>query len=190
MFSTFTDFRAELSPARTMSYSLTRRMPIIRIKVRIGPVTLRYLEEGFDRNCELWPAAIPKEMDVEALVDTGASVSIIDSSIAEKMNLIPLGFCAISGFDSLEGDSGNVKKYPNYEAGLVILQASGETPVLTIKAGQIVAHQLDNPGFQAIIGMDVLKHCQFLMDGPSGSFEITAPHSLVEEMSSVSPGGN
>jgi hypothetical protein len=44
--------------------------------------------------------------------------------------------------------------------------------------------------FEVLIGMDVLKHCQFFLDGPNDSFEITAPHSVVEEMSSVSVYGS
>lgn len=83
-----------------MSRALTFRMPIIRLKIRVGPVTLRHLEQGYDNRCEPWPRSIPKELEVDALIDTGASVTIIDTSIVEDMPLRCFGYCPISGFDS------------------------------------------------------------------------------------------
>jgi len=69
-----------------MSRALTFRMPIIRVKIPVGPVTLRHLEQGYDNRCEPWPRSIPKELEVDALIDTGASVTIIDTSIVEDVH--------------------------------------------------------------------------------------------------------
>ena len=52
-----------------MSRALTFRMPIIRVKIRVGPVTLRHLEQGYDNRCEPWPRSIPKELEIDALID-------------------------------------------------------------------------------------------------------------------------
>lgn len=172
-----------------MSRALTFRMPIIRVKIRVGSVTLRHLEQGYDNRCEPWPRSIPKELVVDALIDTGASVTIIDTSIVEDMPLRCFGYCPISGFDSQDSGLGKAKEYPNYEAGLVLLDACGDTPLLTIKTGQIVGHSVGNARFRAILGMDVLKHCHFHLDGPGDCFEITAPEPFVEEISSVSVAG-
>ena len=113
-----------------MSRALTFRMPIIRVKIRVGPVTLRHLEQGYDNRCEPWPRSMPKELEVDALIDTGASVTIIDTSIVEDMPLRCFGYCPISGFDSQDSGSGKAKEYPNYEAGLVLLDACGDTPLV------------------------------------------------------------
>jgi hypothetical protein len=164
-------------------------MPIVRVKVLIGPVTLKHLEADYSRRCDPWPNCMPKELEVDALIDTGASVSIIDSDIVEQLRLRSYGYCPISGFDSRDGEGGKARQYPNYEAGLVLLDASGATPILTIKTGQIVGHQVATARFQAILGMDVLKHCHFHLDGPGDCFEITAPEPLVEEISSVTVTG-
>ena len=172
-----------------MSRALTFRMPIIRVKIHVGPVTPRHLEQGYHNRCEPWPRSIPKELEVDALIDTGASVSIIDTSIVEEMPLRSYGYCPISGFDSQGGDEGKAKQYPNYEAGLVLLDASEVAPILTVKTGQLVGHPVGNGRFRAILGMDVLKHCHFQLDGPGDCFEITAPEPLVEEISSVSVAG-
>lgn len=172
-----------------MSRALTNRMPIIRVKIRVGPVTLRHLEESYANRCEPWPRCIPKELEVDALIDTGASVSIIDSSIVEEMPLRSYGYCPISGFDSQGGDEGKAKQYPNYEAGLILLDASGLTPFLTVKTGQIVGHRVGDKKFKALLGMDVLKHCHFHLNGPNDCFEITAPEPFVKEISSVTVAG-
>jgi len=59
-------------------------MPIIRLKIRVGPVTLRHLEQGYDNRCEPWPRSIPKELEVDALFDTGAV-------LAPLGNINPIG---------------------------------------------------------------------------------------------------
>ena len=169
-----------------MSFPLTERMPIVRVVIRIGPVTLRHLENNYADNFEPWPNCVPKELEVRALIDTGASVSIIDSCIAERLQLRPSGFCSIRGFDSSEDEEGNAQRYLNYEVGLSILADSPSTDfILTIGAGQAVAHPL-NPKFDAMLGMDVLKYCNFHLDGPNECFELSTPESFVEEMSSIS----
>ena len=168
-----------------MFRALTCRIPIIRVVFRIGPVTLRFLEDNLSRKCEPWPRSVPKEVEVSAMIDTGASVSIIDSYIIETMRLEPRGYCPTSGFDSSKEDSGKVRQYPNYELGLTILDADDASPLLTIRTGQIVGHHVANKRFEAIIGMDVLKHCHFHLDGPADRFEIIAPESHVDEISSV-----
>jgi len=159
------------------------------VRILVGPVTLRHLEDDYANRCEPWPRTVPKELKFDALIDTGASVSIIDSGIVERMPLRCFGYCPISGFDSQGSDGGKPKEYPNYEAGLVLLDACGDTPMLTVKTGQIVGHHIGNRRFQVILGMDVLKHCHLHLDGPGDSFEITAPEPLVEEISSVTVAG-
>lgn len=160
-------------------------MPIVRLKVRIGPETIKHMETSFDKRLEPWPRAIPKEQEVNALIDTGASVSIIDISKLEEMRLPVRGYCKINGFDSLD-DGGKVKVYPNYEVGLSLFGLAGGNPIISIREGQIVGHQLANARFNALIGMDVLRHCHFHLDGPNDCFELTAPQPFVEEFSSIS----
>lgn len=173
-----------------MSRALTSRMPIIRVKILIGPVTLRHREASYDKHFEPWPKSMPKELEVSALIDTGASVTIIDASIVEALQLRNYGYCPISGFDSQGSAGEKPREYPNYEAGIVLLESTGDTPLLTVKTGQVVGHTIKNSRFEVLIGMDVLKHCQFFLDGPNDSFEISAHHPVVEEMSSVSVNGS
>lgn len=173
-----------------MFRELTCRMPIVRAKILIGPVTLRHFEDYYDKHFELWPKSLPKEIEVNALIDTGASVTIIDESLVAALQLRLSGYCKISGFDSQGNADEESKKYPNYEAGIVLFDRDGSTPILTVKTGQVVGHAIKNSRFEVLIGMDVLKHCQFFLDGPSDCFKITAPHAVVEEISSVSVNGS
>jgi hypothetical protein len=32
-------------------------------------VTLRHLEQAYDNRCEPWPRSIPKELEIDALID-------------------------------------------------------------------------------------------------------------------------
>jgi len=95
------------------------------------------------------------------------------------------GRCKISGFDSQESDDGSVKYYPNYEVGLTLLNELDNSPIFTATTGQIVGHELNNSRFEAMIGMDVLAHCNFSINGPNNSFDLTAPEQIVDEINSV-----
>jgi len=170
-----------------MRCALIYRMPLAQLIVKIGPVTLTRKEAYYQKHQELWPSAKPKEITVSALIDTGASVTIIDKSIVDQLELQAHGFCPISGFDSRTENGDGPKKYPNYEVGLSILDTDEGNPLLTIRTGQAVGHSLSNTRFDAIIGMDVLHHCHFSVRGPDDSYELTAPIAFVDEICSVTP---
>lgn len=170
-----------------MRRPLSYRMLIVQLIVRIGPVTLKQKQAYYDKHRELWPSAKPKCKTVNALIGTGASVTIIDTSIVEELELSPRGYCPVNGFDSHTENGDRPKKYPNYEVGLCIVGASTSQPLLTIRTGQAVGHSLMNTRFDAIIGMDVLHHCHFELDGPNDCFELSAPVTSVDEICSVTP---
>jgi len=170
-----------------MRCALSYRMPIAQLIVRIGPVTLKQKEAYYQRHREQWPKAKPKKKTVSALIDTGASVTIIEKSIVDELELPAHGYCPICGFDSRTENGDGPKKYPNYEVGLSIVDSDGENPLLTIRTGQAVGHSLGNTRFDAIIGMDVLHHCNFSVYGPDDSYELTAPVASVDEICSVTP---
>jgi len=48
-----------------MAYPLKFRMPIIKVKIRIGPVTLKHLESHYSSNLEVWPRSQLKEIKIE-----------------------------------------------------------------------------------------------------------------------------
>lgn len=168
-----------------MRCALTYRMPIVRLIVRIGPVMLRQKELYYARHQDIWPDAKPKEKEVSALIDTGASVSIIDTSLVDELELQSKGYCPVSGFDSRTENGDGPKRYPNYEVGLSILDESSRDPIITIETGQAVGHSLSNTRFDAIIGMDVLHHCKLHLDGPNENFELTAAEPNIPEICSV-----
>jgi len=164
-----------------MTHPLTARLPIIPVTIKTGRFSLRKLDDEFAKKCEPWPRAIPKEITVKALIDSGASVSILDDGLVEKMRLQVTGYCPITGFNSLEST-----RCPNYDVGYLFIDHENESELLRIEIGQIVGQPISNERFDAIIGMDVLKHCVFTVNGPDDSFTLEAPHAFVEEVSSVS----
>lgn len=172
-----------------MTYRLTGTTPIVPAIFRIGPESLDLLEGNYAKKLELWPLDVPKEVRVNALIDTGASISILDEEFIEQMNLsrIPRSFCPVSGFDSPKDASGEVKEYPNYEMGLSLLDRHGKDAILKVTTGQIVGQRLNK--VDALIGMDVLSHCHFHLDGPNGCFEIIAPNPEIDEIRSIASEG-
>lgn len=172
-----------------MRGNLTLRMPVIWAMFRIGPVTLESLEANYAKSDEQWPELVPKEVKVKALIDTGASVSILDSTFANQMQLRSNGYCTISGFDSSGAGIGQSKKYPNYEVGVSLMDEENGNAILTVESGQIVGHSISNARFGAIIGMDILKHCYFSLNGPDDYFELIPDEPFVKEISSVTREG-
>jgi len=168
-----------------MSFQITENMPIVRAKFRIGPESLIAMQAYFDKSLEPWPQAVPKEVEVAALIDTGASVTILDHQLIQRMRHQPRGYCNISGFDSKSSDQADATSYPNYEMGLTLLGATDDDCILDVEAAQIVGHDIPNKNFSAIIGMDVLAHCNFQLDGPNQCFDLSSPYAKIKEIRSV-----
>ena len=97
-----------------------------------------------------------------ALLDTGASVSILDITFAEALELPVSGTHRSTGATG-EGD------YPNYDASLLI-------PVLDITVpapvGGLPLRAHGHP-WDAIIGRDVLCQYEFTVNGETGLIRLT-----------------
>ena len=63
---------------------------------------------------------------------------------------------------------------PHFVVGLRILHPSGNYRLnLALHETGIVEHKLGSPGYQVLIGRDILARCQFLYDGPASTFSLT-----------------
>jgi predicted aspartyl protease len=92
---------------------------------------------------------------IECLVDTGADISVIPLSLAEKLNLAPIGVMLVEGFD------GEQRQLPLFAIDITL-----ETRRLT---GIEVVTYATNHG---ILGRDVLNRLRLLLDGPDQRVEI------------------
>ncbi len=94
-----------------------------------------------------------------ALIDTGSSVSGIASSIAELLCLARLGKRPLT---SAQGE-GQVERYA-FRVGLRPNSDPAAEPAFPFIFEEIIGIELTNAfEFNALIGMDILKQCDFTM---------------------------
>lgn len=93
-----------------------------------------------------------KTLQVRALFDTGANVSCITDNISNHLNLIPIGKVPVSTA------SGNVF-FNKYKIRLALPFPTNDP--FTFKMSEIldieVSQTQNNPNFDMIIGMDIIK---------------------------------
>ncbi len=145
-------------------------VPGRNLLVRLGP-TLR-VDIGFDpdydahRPRQLAHLAMP---NVSALIDTGASISCIDSGVAMELQLPVINRTSVAGVGGLH----------QFNVHLAQIRA----PELNFTFyGPFTGVDLAASGQQriALIGRDFLSHFQMTYDGQSGRVTLTDPHAPIE----------
>lgn len=103
------------------------------------------------------------EWPVRALIDTGASLTIINPQIAATCKLKQTGRARIN---AVGGEAG---EYPEYAAAISF--PDSELP--SLHATRVVACPIiRQPFYSCLIGRDILEKWLFLYDGRSGRVEI------------------
>jgi len=97
-------------------------------------------------------------VDIRALIDTGASRSILKDEIIEKLGLLPVG--------ALRMDTTALTGLPCYE---YLLEGSFHGLTFT---GVFIGAPLRNQEIQALIGRDILSHFVLTYSGPDNSFSL------------------
>lgn len=105
----------------------------------------------------------PRELPVRALIDTGASLTVINPQIAATCNLQQTGRLMINAL------GGGVSDYPAYTAAI----SFPGTDLPRFDAIQVVACSIiHQPYVSCIIGRDILRNWLLKYDGRSGEIEI------------------
>jgi hypothetical protein len=117
---------------------------LVTIQVRIGPDALR--RDYCDRNME----PLAEDILVSALIDTGAEACIVDLSLLEKLR--------IYSYDkrNLKGITGDAELHPVYGVWLKAITKGGDV-VIDEPELEVLGVPLQNPDYQVILGMDVLR---------------------------------
>lgn len=106
-----------------------------------------------------------RELRVRALIDTGASLTVINPQIASTCKLLQTDWNRIT---TVGGKAG---MYPAYAAAFPFLKAICRA----FDAMRVVACPLiEQPFFSCLIGRDILRKWYFAYDGPNGEIEIQA----------------
>lgn len=96
-------------------------------------------------------------INVKALIDTGASMTVISPAVADELKLVHTGFQKITSVQ-------DEKVQPVYHGCLLFPWGS------SIEAVPMVACPLK--GYDCLIGRDILMHWHFTYNGPDGSITI------------------
>lgn len=109
----------------------------------------------------------PKPVVLDALLDTGASISGIDRAVAEQIGLVQVGSIKISGVTGIQDQ-------PVFTARLTF-----DSPSATFDPVRITGSSLGSMEFQVLIGRDVMERMVLVYDGPEGAFRLSGPGGAV-----------
>ncbi|HTA76756.1 MAG TPA: retroviral-like aspartic protease family protein [bacterium] len=109
---------------------------------------------------------VPSMVPARALLDTGASGTVVDPSIIQKLAISPKGTGQF-----ITPSTANVPHQAyTYDIALFLNHQGYSKPFLTLPVAELkLAHQ----GFEVLIGRDVLDKCLFIYDGPSRIFTLS-----------------
>jgi hypothetical protein len=134
--------------------------PVIDLGVWAGPVAVGAL---------IGPeTAAPSPLTVRALIDTGADRTAIHPKVLTSVNSLPAGTIRVRR----PGPSAAFKRVNLHDVRLAFGGVGVRRSQATWFAIEAAAVAPADPNLMALIGRDMLAHCQFLYDGPNGEFTL------------------
>jgi predicted aspartyl protease len=133
-------------------HKLARLGPWIMMGVALHP-----------KQAELMDAP-PEAVKGKALIDTGASMSVIDLGVVEKLGLQPINRVPLRGCSDAEP-----LQAPTYMVRFVFAARDLEDKTVVAAGLPLSRKQGDQI---ALIGRDILRAARFSYDGPAGSFTL------------------
>lgn len=136
-----------------LTESLRARGPILPIQVGLPQAAAANMRQ----NGEV-PGTVE---EVQALVDTGASITAVNEALAARLGLIATGSVQVGGVTGVD-------TRPLYGVRIVMPE-----PGFTFDPIQIVGANLNAPDFEVLIGRNLLCSMMMTYDGPRGQFALT-----------------
>lgn len=90
------------------------------------------------------------DIEVSSLIDTGASISIVDINLLKKLRIHEKDSSFIQGFN------GSSTEYPTFDVWLKVISRTGHL-LVEIRDLRVAGANLGDYGYNAILGMDILK---------------------------------
>jgi len=109
---------------------------------------------------------IPPGIVAKLVVDTGASLTSIDSTILAQLALPPTGQVAIH----TPSTQGNPHSANQFDVSLVIFGTSANTLVYNIAALPVIDGNFKAQGIDGLLGRDVLSACRLTYSGHDGMY--------------------
>lgn len=133
------------------SSNLQREGPIIEVVI-IPPSPVAKLLQSQN-------LPIPSQKAI-ALIDTGATTTCIDNSIAKALSLVSHNTVKVM-------TAGGEDNQCVYDVGLVLPHSAGNAFSL-----QVLEAKLENQPYRVLIGRDLLRHCTLIYNGWDNSYTL------------------
>jgi predicted aspartyl protease len=140
-----------------LTLPLTSDGPVVEVLIGVTPSQSRSLTVAGQ--------PVPGPVTARGLIDTGASVTCIDSQLVRTLGLQPSGSTLLM----LPVPSGGAQQYQEFEISLILLHARLNYSIGTLT---VVAAPLTAQGIEVLLGRDVLKSCLLVYDGEAASFTL------------------
>ena len=111
---------------------------------------------------------VPKPVQVQAMIDTGASCVSVDPTVLQQLSLTPTGTTSV--FTPSTG--AQPATLNQYDIGLMIPSTANHPALIHATIPVIECELLAAQGFHVLIGRDVLSRCLLTYDGQSGLFSL------------------
>lgn len=109
---------------------------------------------------------VPPPHTCVGLLDTGATASAISPQVVKALALVPTGRTRV-----LTPSTGSVPHETfKYDVSLHIFEPKSK--YLLTRAIAVSESDLEAQGFDVLVGMDILGHCLFVLDGITGDFKL------------------
>lgn len=133
--------------------------PVLRSRGAVCPIKISLPQILKDRLTKQ-SQEIPTPESGRALIDTGASVSVVDLSVIRKLQISSIGVAKV-------GTAGGPIRRNLYPARFIL-------PRLAIELGRVIGANLGRFQIIAIIGRDILSKFILIYHGPAGRITLTS----------------
>jgi hypothetical protein len=99
------------------------------------------------------------------MIDTGATITVIDPRVRQALGLTPFRIRTIQ----VPSQATSVQVY-SYKVDLVILNPADPPGSLFVPTLSVLETPLSHLGADVLVGCDVLARCTFFHDGQGGAF--------------------
>lgn len=135
------------------------------IMTNLGPLLPVLVGPSVQRQAALKAAGqiIPAHVNCNFLIDTGASSTVIDSSIIAALKITPTG--SVTVHTPTTGTAPQQRDL--YDVGMIIMSGTG-TPK-GFPALPVIESSLKSQGIDGLLGRDVLAHSRLIYSGPDNA---------------------
>jgi hypothetical protein len=107
---------------------------------------------------------IPRPLSVRALLDTATDLTAVDSRVVQQFGLTPVK-------QTKTQTAGGSVQVNLYRVSLSVYGPTGSPTPLLVRPDLLVTElAVTLPGVDVLIGLDVLRECLFVLNGPGDQF--------------------